>query len=114
MDTSSLHCAIIKHFLEHQHAPPIDELAVQFRQPRAEPEGQLAGKLCMVLSRRRHTRRRCTITTTLGAETRQVTVRIENGRPGLEKWSGEEAKALFERFGLTRPTWDIPTNAARF
>ena len=34
MDTSSLHYAIVVHFLEHQHAPLIDELAVQFRQPR--------------------------------------------------------------------------------
>ena len=31
-----------------------------------------------------------------------------------KKWSGEEAKAIFETFGLTGPTWDIPTNAARF
>ena len=34
LDTSSLHYAIITHFLEHQHAPLIDELAMQFRQPR--------------------------------------------------------------------------------
>ena len=34
MDTSSLHYAIIRHFLERQHAPLIDELAVEFRQPR--------------------------------------------------------------------------------
>jgi hypothetical protein len=34
--------------------------------------------------------------------------------PDWQKWSGEEAKAIFERFGLTGPTWDIPTSAARF
>ena len=34
--------------------------------------------------------------------------------PDWKKWSGEEAKAIFERFGLTGPTWDIPTSAARF
>ena len=34
--------------------------------------------------------------------------------PPWKKWSSEEAQAIFEKFGLTGPTWDIPTNAARF
>jgi hypothetical protein len=30
------------------------------------------------------------------------------------KWSAAEAKELFERFGLSGPTWDIPQAATRF
>jgi hypothetical protein len=224
MDTSSLHYAIVTHFLEHQHAPLIDELAVQFRQPR---EAVVAGLRALqdyhgvvlhptssevwvvhpfstaptsfwVQSPRGSWWANCawcsagvatlvgdvTITTTLGAEARQVRVQVENGKlrdegllvhfpvpmrhvwdnviytcstmvlfeseariddwcnrhripkgsvqplsrvfelakvwygrhadPAWKKWSGEEARAIFEKFGLTGPTWDIPTNAARF
>ena len=31
-----------------------------------------------------------------------------------KQWSSEEARAIFERFGLAGPTWDIPTSTARF
>ncbi len=30
------------------------------------------------------------------------------------KWTADEARAIFARFGLTGPIWDIPTSAARF
>lgn len=30
------------------------------------------------------------------------------------KWTGAEAKELFERFGLSGPTWDLPRAATRF
>ena len=224
MNTSSLHYAIIKHFLERQHAPLIDELVVQFRQPR---EAVVAGLRALqdyhgvvlhpasseiwvihpfssaptnfwVQSAKGSWWANCawcsagvatlvgdvTITTTLGAETRQATLRVANGKlqdesllvhfpipmrqvwdnviytcstillfdseakiddwchrhripkgnvqplarvfdlarvwygrhadPDWKKWSGEEAQAIFEKFGLTGPTWDIPTSAARF
>ena len=74
LDTSSLHYAIVTQFLERQHAPLIDELAVQFRQPRwwANCAWCSAGIATLVGD--------VTITTTLGAETRQTTVRVENGK----------------------------------
>lgn len=224
LDNSSLHYAIVKHFLDRQHAPSIDALAVQFRQSR---EAVIAGLQALqeyhgvvlhpvsseiwaihpfssaptnfwVHSARGSWWANCawcsagiaalvgdvTITTTLGAETQQATVRIRNGKlvdegllvhfpvpmrnvwdnviytcstmllfdseaqiddwcerhrirkgnvqplarvvefakvwygrhadPAWKKWSSEEAKAIFERFGFTGPIWDIPTNAARF
>ena len=30
------------------------------------------------------------------------------------KWTVDEARALFERFGLTGPTWALPGAAGRF
>ena len=224
MDTSSLHYAIVRHFLDRQHAPSIDELAAQFGEPR---EAIVAGLRALqdyhgvvlhpassevwaihpfssaptsffVQSPKGSWWANCawcsagvatlvgdvTITTTLGAETRQVTVRVENGKlrdesllvhfpiamrhawdnviytcstmllfesetkiddwcgrhripkgnvqplsrvfelakvwygrhadPDWKKWSGEEAQAIFERFGFNGPTWEIPTTTARF
>ena len=35
IDNSSLHYAIIRHFIDHRHAPSIEQLAAQFDQPRA-------------------------------------------------------------------------------
>ncbi len=34
--------------------------------------------------------------------------------PNWTKWSTDEARALFERFGLTSPTWALPATAERF
>ena len=34
--------------------------------------------------------------------------------PDWKKWTMEEAKAIFDRFGLTGPIWDISMSAKRF
>ena len=34
--------------------------------------------------------------------------------PGWTKWTTEEARALFARFGLTGPTWELPATEERF
>ena len=34
--------------------------------------------------------------------------------PQWKKWTTEEAKALFEQFGLSGPIWDIPVSESRF
>jgi hypothetical protein len=34
--------------------------------------------------------------------------------PEWTKWTTDEARALFQRFGLTSPTWALPVSAARF
>jgi hypothetical protein len=34
--------------------------------------------------------------------------------PAWTKWTTDEARALFARFGLTGPTWALPTSAERF
>lgn len=34
--------------------------------------------------------------------------------PDWTKWTTEEARALFERFGLTGPTWALPVTPERF
>lgn len=34
--------------------------------------------------------------------------------PGWTKWTTDEARALFERFGLTGPIWALPGTAERF
>jgi hypothetical protein len=34
--------------------------------------------------------------------------------PAWTKWSADEAKAIFEQFGLTGPVWDIQAGTARF
>jgi hypothetical protein len=224
LDNSSLHYAIIEHFIDHQHAPSIDVLAAHFDQPRAaviaalralqdyhgvvlhpvtseiwvthpfcgaptnfwvqSPKGGWwsncawcsAGIAALVGDVR--------ITTTLGAETRPATVRIADGRsldeglfvhfpipmrkvwdnviytcstqllfdseasiddwcrrhriakgsvqpfsrvcefarvwygrhldPAWKKWSADEARAIFEKFGFTDAIWDMPTGGARF
>lgn len=35
-------------------------------------------------------------------------------KPNWVKWTAAEAKAIFERFGLTHPIWDIPATQSRF
>lgn len=34
--------------------------------------------------------------------------------PDWKKWSAEEARAIFERFGLTAATWQMPPSTVRF
>ena len=34
--------------------------------------------------------------------------------PAWTKWTTDEARALFARFGLTGPIWDLPTTDERF
>jgi hypothetical protein len=34
--------------------------------------------------------------------------------PDWVKWTAEEAKNIFERFGLVSPTWNIPPTSSRF
>ena len=34
--------------------------------------------------------------------------------PAWTKWTTDEARALFARFGLTGPTWELPTTDERF
>lgn len=34
--------------------------------------------------------------------------------PAWKKWSVEEARAIFERFGFTGATWNVPASPARF
>lgn len=34
--------------------------------------------------------------------------------PGWTKWTTDEARELFARFGLTGPIWDLPATAERF
>jgi hypothetical protein len=120
LDNSSLHYAIIEHFLDRRHAPSIDELARQFRQSRdamiaalhalQEYHGVVLHPVsseiwamhpfsCAPTNFWVHSARgswwaNCawcsagvaalvgdvTITTTLGAETQQATVRIQDGK----------------------------------
>lgn len=225
LDHSTLHYAIVRHFIEHQHAPSIEQLAAHFGQPR---EAVIAGLQGLqdyhgvvlqptssevwvthpfsaaptnfwVRSAKGGWWGNCawcstgiaalvagdvTITTNLGGEAQRSTVRIENGKlhddgllvhfpipmrnawdnviytcstmllfdsearidewchrhripkgsvqplsriwemakvwygrhldPDWKKWSGDEALAIFSRFGLTGPIWEIPTSSARF
>lgn len=225
LDNSSLHHAIVRHFVDRQHAPSIDQLAAYFGEPR---EAVIAGLKALqeyhgvvlhpassevwvihpfstaptnfwVQSAKGSWWANCawcasgiaalvdgeaTFTTTLGGEAHRATVHIEDGKllddnllvhfpipmrkvwdnviytcstillfdseariddwchrhripkgdvqplsrvwemskvwygqhlsPDWKKWSGEEAKAIFEKFGLTGSTWDVPTSAARF
>lgn len=212
LDNSSLHHAIVRHFVDRQHAPSIDQLAAYFGEPR---EAVIAGLKALqeyhgvvlhpassevwVQSAKGSWWANCawcatgiaalvdgeaTFTTTLGGEAHRATVHIEDGKllddnllvhfpipmrkvwenviytcstillfdseariddwchrhripkgdvqplsrvwemsrvwygqhlsPDWKKWSGEEARAIFEKFGLTSPTWDVPTSAARF
>jgi hypothetical protein len=34
--------------------------------------------------------------------------------PAWKKWTAEEARSLFRRFGLTGPVWHVPVSAERF
>jgi hypothetical protein len=34
--------------------------------------------------------------------------------PAWTKWTTDEARALFNRFGLTGPTWQLPSSSGRF
>lgn len=224
LDNASLHHAILRHFVDRQHAPSVDQLAAHFAQPRdaviaalkalQEYHGVVlhptsseiwvihpfsasptnfwvqgakgswwsncawcsAGIAALVGD--------VTITTTLGAETRPVTVQIANGNvhdagllvhfpvpmrkvwdnviytcstqllfdseadiddwcrrhriargsvqsfarvcefarvwygrhldPDWKKWSADEARAIFTKFGFTDAIWDLPTGGARF
>jgi hypothetical protein len=225
ISNSSLHYAIIKYFVDHEHAPSIDQLTAYFNEPRVavvaglralqnyhgvvlHPETMevwvihpfaCAPTNFWVQSQKGGWWGNCgwcsmgiaalvggtaTITTTSGGEAKQVTARLVNGElldeglfvhfpvpmrrawdnvvytcstmlvfdseakiddwckrhdipkgdvqpllrvwefakvwygqhldPAWEKWSVEEAKAIFEKFGLTGPIWDIPTSAERF
>jgi hypothetical protein len=178
MDTSSLHHAIVRHFLDRQHAPSIDELAAQFGQPReaivaglralqdyhgvvlhptssevwaihpfsSAPTGffvQSPKSLLVHFPIPMHHAwdnviYTCSTMLLFESESKiddwcrrhgiakgnvQPLSRVfefakvwygRHADPDWKKWSSEEARAIFERFGLTGPTWDIPTSTARF
>ncbi len=149
LDNASLHYAIIKHFLDRQHAPSIDDLAVQFGQPR---EAVIAGLQALqeyhgvvlhpvssqIWAIHPFSSAPCSTMLLFDSEAQiddwcerhrirkgnvQPLSRVvefakvwygRHADPAWRKWSSEEAKAIFERFGFIGPIWDIPTNAARF
>lgn len=108
ISNSVLHHRILKHFVECGYAPSVGELSTLLGQTR---DAVVAGLRTLQDYHGVVLHPGSSEVWVIHPFSSAPTNYLDEG---WTKWSAAEAKALFERFNLSGPTWDIPATSSRF